>query len=185
MAATVTTRKQVHITQPLLNAIPEAYLPRLDPAYIAYYNEYRAGRLCTHQVPIAEFRANPQRYMIVVGRRLGPEVHRVSHRGVPVGADGAAEITLRVYEPDDDGHAGGKKPVYVNLHGGGWVFGDLSADDAFCRWVVKHTGAVVFNVDYRLAPEYPFPVPVEDSIATFKWVRRNTGLLTSYGNLCI
>lgn len=50
------------------------------------------------------------------------------------------------------------------------MFGGLETDDAFCRRVCEETGAVVFDVDYRLAPEYPFPTPVDDSWTAFEWV---------------
>lgn len=64
----------------------------------------------------------------------------------------------------------GKKPVYVNFHGGGWVFGGLATDFDFCKRVARDTGAVVFDVDYRLAPEEHFPSQVEDCWEALKWV---------------
>lgn len=63
-----------------------------------------------------------------------------------------------------------KRPTYINFHGGGWVFGGLFVDADFCRRVCKETGAVVFDVDYRLAPEFKFPIPVDDCWAAFQWV---------------
>lgn len=71
---------------------------------------------------------------------------------------------------DVDGTKEGKRPVYVNFHGGGWVFGGLATDFDFCKRVARDTGAVVFDVDYRLAPEQQFPSQVEDCWEALKWV---------------
>lgn len=49
-----------------------------------------------------------------------------------------------------------------SVHGGGFVFGDINTDTQHCKRVVNGTGAVVFDVEYRCAPEYPFPIPVDD-----------------------
>lgn len=63
------------------------------------------------------------------------------------------------------------RPGIVYLHGGGWVVGDLDTHDACCRVLADVAGAVVVSVDYRLAPESPFPAAVDDSMAALAWVR--------------
>ena len=60
--------------------------------------------------------------------------------------------------------------MYVNYHGGGWVFGGFVSDQTFCSKVCNTVGCVVVDVDYRLAPEYPWPAQLEDSWAAFLWV---------------
>jgi acetyl esterase len=61
------------------------------------------------------------------------------------------------------------QPLLVYYHGGGWVIGDLDTHDSACRFLAEHSGCRVLSVDYRLAPEHPFPVPVEDAVAAFAW----------------
>ncbi|KAH2047213.1 hypothetical protein KXV43_005156 [Aspergillus fumigatus] len=163
--------KTIH--QPLHNAIPPELVPRFDPVYVEYYNKYNAGRLHTHEVPIEDFRRNPAKYTIAYGRAAGPDVFRITEQKCPV-KDG--EITVRIFEPapvsDDQGNLK-KRAAYVNFHGGGWVFGDLSVDHDFCKRLVHGLDGhlVAFDVNYRLAPEYKYPIPVEDCWAAFNWIR--------------
>jgi acetyl esterase len=75
------------------------------------------------------------------------------------------EACVRVYEPVD--HRGG---ALLWIHGGGWIMGNLSSYDPLCRALANRAGVVVVSVDYRLAPESPFPGPVEDSEAALRWL---------------
>ena len=76
----------------------------------------------------------------------------------------ANAIALRAYRP-----AGVARhevlPALVYFHGGGWTIGDLDTHDVLCRQLSNGARCAVFSVDYRLAPEHPFPAAVEDSIA--------------------
>lgn len=58
----------------------------------------------------------------------------------------------------------------VNFHGGGWTIGYPTDDARWARWCVQHLGAVFVSVDYRLAPEWPWPTPVRDCIDATKWI---------------
>lgn len=76
------------------------------------------------------------------------------------------KIKIRIYTP-----AGrGPLPLFVYYHGGGWVIGDLETSDASCRMIANQTGRIVVSVDYRLAPEFKFPIPLQDSYAALQWV---------------
>ena len=86
-------------------------------------------------------------------------------RKIPV-RDGA-EIPVRIYSPAEKGEQG--SPLIVNYHGGGFMLGDLETGVEFCRKMVTTFNAVVVAVAYRLAPEFPFPTPVNDSWDTLKW----------------
>jgi len=65
------------------------------------------------------------------------------------------------------------QPLLVYFHGGGWVIGDLETHDGVCRFFAEHSGCRVLSIDYRLAPEHPFPAPVEDALAAFSWAHEN------------
>jgi acetyl esterase len=78
----------------------------------------------------------------------------------------AAGVPVRVYRPV----AEGVLPAIVHLHGGGWVLGDLDTHDSVCRDLAAQTGCAVVAVDYRLAPEHPFPAALEDSLAAVRAV---------------
>jgi acetyl esterase len=64
-------------------------------------------------------------------------------------------------------------PGLVFFHGGGWVVGSIESHDGLCRALAARAGVKVVSVDYRLAPEHPFPAAVEDAIATTRWVLEN------------
>ena len=95
---------------------------------------------------------------------LGPfeSVAATADHRVPV--KGGA-ITVRVYSPGGPG----PHPALVYYHGGGWVIGDLYTHDGLCRSLTNAARCVVVSVDYRLAPEFKYPVPVEDSYAALAW----------------
>jgi acetyl esterase len=61
-------------------------------------------------------------------------------------------------------------PTLMFLHGGGWVYGDLDSHDAVCRHLAEQSGVQVLAVDYRRAPEHPFPAAAEDAIAAYRWL---------------
>src|SRR5260370_30286713 len=75
----------------------------------------------------------------------------------------AFTVPVRVYHGDTP------SAVIVYMHGGGWVAGDLNTHDAVCRYLARHTPAVVVNVDYRLAPQTPYPGPPDDPLSALLW----------------
>ncbi len=81
----------------------------------------------------------------------------------------AGALPVRIYTPDGSGPF----PVIVYFHGGGWVIGSKEVYDGGARGLAKQAKAVVVSVDYRLAPEAPFPAQHDDSLATYKWVAEN------------
>jgi acetyl esterase len=80
----------------------------------------------------------------------------------------AGTIALRSYTPIDAKDV--VLPGLVFFHGGGFVIGDLESHDDLCRWLCNQSGCRVVSVDYRLAPENPFPAAVEDCLAATRWV---------------
>jgi len=93
------------------------------------------------------------------------------------------EIRLRLFDARETRAAG---PLVLFLHGGGFVFGDLDTHEPFCAEIARRLDLPVLSVDYRLAPEDPWPAGVEDAIAAARWAaespkalgREVTGLIT-------
>lgn len=109
----------------------------------------------------AETRAH---YQTLALSRRGPQyvpepVASVTDQHSPGG------VPVRVYEPLDP--RGG---TLIFLHGGGWVVGDVETHDPLCRRVANGTGARVVSVDYRLAPEHPFPAGLDDAEEVLHWL---------------
>ena len=78
----------------------------------------------------------------------------------------AGHLSARLYSPEEPGSP---HPLIVFFHGGGFVVGDLDTHDPPCRLLCSHAGAHVLSVDYRLAPEHPFPAALEDGRAALNW----------------
>ena len=91
------------------------------------------------------------------------EIRDVSAGGVP----------SRLYRPA----AGTNLGLLVYYHGGGWVIGGLDSHDAVCRSLANKSGAAVLSVDYRLAPEHPFPAAAEDALCALRWASENAAEL--------
>jgi acetyl esterase len=81
----------------------------------------------------------------------------------------AGNIPVRIYTPAGKGPL----PVFVYFHGGGWVIGDIESSDALCRTLCNAAQCIVMSVDYRLAPENPFPAAVEDAYCATSWAAAN------------
>ncbi|MEI8000623.1 MAG: alpha/beta hydrolase [Actinomycetes bacterium] len=130
--------------QPFLDATAGAPAPPVDPA----------ERIATLRVGVSTF------------GRLGagePETLQSVDDHAVAGPHGP--IPVRVYTPVGGGNGSGA----LYLHGGGWISGSVDAWDSVCRRIAAASGAVVASVDYRLAPEYPFPAPLEECHAALTW----------------
>lgn len=77
----------------------------------------------------------------------------------------AARIPARAYTPDGQDRI----PIMVYFHGGGYVKGGIEESDAFCRNLAQTARHLVLSIDYRLAPEHPFPAALDDAIAATAW----------------
>ena len=91
----------------------------------------------------------------------------------------AGDIPVRIYKPARAGSGG--RPLILNFHGGGFVFGDLRLADWMCSSVAVTVGAVVASVDYRLAPRHRFPAAVDDCYAALVWAAENAASLGAGG----
>ena len=75
------------------------------------------------------------------------------------------QLAARLYRPVD-----GRTPLVVYLHGGGWTIGSLETHDRICRRLADGSGAAILAIDYRLAPEHPWPTSVDDTVSALRWV---------------
>ncbi|SDH61948.1 flavin-containing monooxygenase [Pseudonocardia oroxyli] len=138
------------------SAVPVPPLVRLDPAVAVVMSgmlnpDYKPLELCTVEETRAQFEA------MAMLQIPGPDM-RVENLEDP---------RVRVYVPGETTDE--PRPVIVEYHGGGWIAGSVDAVDNTCRSVAERTGAIVVSVDYRLAPEHPFPAPYDDSVAALRW----------------
>jgi acetyl esterase len=107
-----------------------------------------------------------QRFRDLPRRPVHPEL-RVEDRAIP---GPAGPIGIRIYWPPNHPGDGSGAPVVLYFHGGGFVVGDLDTHDGSARQHAVGADAIVVSVDYRLAPEHPYPAAVEDAWAATLWV---------------
>ena len=140
----------------------------VDPGLQAVFDELKETGVALPDpadVGVEAARAARERYYAYLNQPDGVlDVHEV--RDVTI--DGPhGPFLLRLYFPTDERPA----PVTVFIHGGGWWTGDVVAYDQICRRLAVESGCAVASVDYRLWPEFRFPVPVDETMAAANWVR--------------
>jgi len=104
------------------------------------------------------------------GRRLLVEHTTIAGGAQPIGAVRdvpVGDLRGRLFVPSKATAMG---PLLLFFHGGGWVYGDLDSHDPSCRFLAEQSGVRVLSVDYRLAPEHPFPAAYDDAVAAYRWV---------------
>lgn len=145
--------------------------PALHPQSVAHLERLAAAGL----PPLEDMTPAQARAM---GEASSPLVTGVLPSGVEVtehaapGLDG--DIPVRRYRPEG---LPSPSPALVWLHGGGWVVGSLETYDVLCAHLALAGGCTVLSVDYRLAPEHPFPAGVEDALTAARWVGGTAELL--------
>jgi acetyl esterase len=141
----------------------ENTLPRAaHPEVTALLDELIAsGRPSSRTLPLPDGRRNFAEMVEPLTEH--PEVGVVED--LVIGVDGR-DVPVRVYHPDAPARPG----VSVFLHGGGWVFGGLRSHDGMCRSLTRGSGITTVAVDYRLAPEHPFPAAVDDAVGVIRWL---------------
>jgi acetyl esterase/lipase len=122
-----------------------------------------------HELPVDVARAN-QREATAVS--LGPDYQPITLAEVTDRVV-AGSVPVRVYRPDVPGIL----PAVAFAHGGGWVIGDLDTHDETCRYLSQALPAVVVAVDYRRAPEHPYPAAIDDYWAAVCWLAENAAEL--------
>ena len=141
----------------------------LDPQAKAVLDQFASmGGQQLHEMSVAQARELILGMVALAGE---PEsVARIENRTVP---GPAGQIPVRIYTPVGTAPF----PVLVYFHGGGWVIGNLDTHDGICRSLANRVGCLVVSVDYRLAPEHPFPAAPEDCYAATRWLAEHAGSL--------
>lgn len=121
-------------------------------------------RASTHELSVAENRQRATAFQQFAGEKIS--LAAVENRQISV-ADGS--IGIRIYRASQQE----QQPIFIYIHGGGWVLGDLETADAPCRQIAALAKCIVVSIDYRLAPEYPFPTPIRDCYAAIRWIKDN------------
>ena len=110
--------------------------------------------------------------------RNPPSVGAIESVTVP-GPEG--NLDARLYLPSGDP----PYPTVVFFHGGGFVLGSVETHDRLCRHLTRESGCAVLSVEYRLAPEHPFPAAVEDAYAAVEWAAESTDRLRGTGDVAV
>jgi acetyl esterase len=123
-------------------------------------------------------RGDPARARLLMARGFAPfgdpPRAMAALRDLTVADGPRGHIPVRLYRPRS---ARSRGPAVIYFHGGGGTIGSVDVYDAACRLIADDTGMVVISVDYRLAPEHPFPAGFEDALAAYRWVRDQAAAL--------
>ncbi|ASK35743.1 lipase [Alcanivorax sp. N3-2A] len=150
------------------------------------------GRKGFHQLPLPQGRALYGQMIRMLDVDFQPVAETRDLR-VPLAA-GDGDFLVKLYRPKG---AASEAPAIVYFHGGGFTIGSAEQYDHLCRYLANRTGAVVLNVDYRLAPEFPSPAAADDVLSAWRWLLENAAGLridatrlatmgdSAGGNLCI
>ncbi len=148
---------------------------RLDPDLagpLDKWYELTAGGINLHDIPEARRMMDALAEAQAANVPVIDTVKSTDHH-IP-GPPGEPDVFVRVYEPLDRAP---RLPAMLWIHGGGYVLGSVERDDLVGRTLCRNVGCVVASVDYRLAPEHPYPAPVEDCYAALKWLYGNADAL--------
>jgi len=130
-----------------------------DDELTAFLDAFNAGQIpSAAEAGALDMRAAARER--ATARPKGPEMSAVRDLSVP-----PAGLRARLYRPTPTASA-----VALYLHGGGWVIGDLDTHDRACRRLAASSGVSVLALDYRRAPEHPWPAAVDDSVAALRWL---------------
>lgn len=126
-------------------------------------------RLLRRQQPMSTQTADEVRNQLARAGNpfAAPEVHLAYRQDHTVTAADGAALLLREYSPVEKGSV---SPAILFFHGGGFVIGSVAEYDSICSQLAARSGARVFSLEYRLAPQVKYPVPHEDSRAAYRWL---------------
>lgn len=151
----------VYLSIRSLRTRPEGKLDTIVALALKYAKPPESDRLKPLPLQRAQFLKSSLRFH---GRL--PRMASVRDTTVPTGG---FDIPVRVYRPIERTDL----QLVLYLHGGGFVKGSIETHENICRHIAKESGSIVLSPDYRLAPEHPFPTPLEDCYTVLQWISRN------------
>lgn len=134
---------------------------------------YRIGAPRFHDLSVQQARHSFQKLQFAF-RPDPPAV--ASTTEVPMARPDGSALLARLYRPLS-AMPETVLPLLIFFHGGGWCVGDLASYDSLCRQLANESGCALLSVDYRLAPEHPFPAAVNDARFAFEWAHEQADLL--------
>ncbi|ODV77773.1 uncharacterized protein CANTADRAFT_55350 [Suhomyces tanzawaensis NRRL Y-17324] len=153
---------------PTPHQLHPSVVDKLDPVYKQFYADKlstNSNILYTHRVPLAQLKAAGN---VVPGQTPMAEMEKIYDIAIPRKYTEGPEIPARVFVPKGTPPAAGF-PCYVWYHGGGHVLGNIGTENSYCSHIAEDAQCVVVTVDYRLAPEAPFPAAPNDAFEALVW----------------
>ena len=145
----------------------------LDPQVRNLLEQTQARNLpAPHDIPLTDAREAYRNGRVAL-QPTAPDIG--SSRDFTV-AGPAGNLAVREYRPRGS-HSDERLGALVYFHGGGWIFGDIDTHDILCRTLSNQSGCALYSVDYRLAPESPFPGAVDDALTATRWIFENADSL--------
>ncbi|EIN13786.1 lipase/ esterase [Punctularia strigosozonata HHB-11173 SS5] len=144
---------------PTLGPVHPDFVDKLVPEYVAFHNEHLTSLPALPELPWdPRFRSFPAPPGNTPPQQVG-SIKDIS----------LSRFKIRVFTPDGPAPTNGW-PALLFFHGGGWTLGNINTENSLCTILCNRARGVVVSVDYRLAPENPYPAAVEDSIEALRWL---------------
>ncbi|KAN0120040.1 alpha/beta hydrolase fold domain containing protein [Hyaloscypha variabilis] len=140
---------------------------KLDPTYRDFYNKHIFDKQQVHLQPVSASRTSG---ILIPGGGPKLPVGKTEDFLLQRKETAGPDVPIRVFTPEGEKPSDGW-PVMVYYHGGGWVLGNIETENTVCTNLCKRASCVVISVDYRLAPENPYPAAVHDSWEALLWLR--------------
>ena len=135
--------------------------PTLDPQMKILLDTFNAAGPMFLRAETPEQARGKMQALMEANPNPPEEIYRAENKRIP---GVAGDIPVRIYTPEGNAPMG----VLVYYHGGGFVLGDLESHDRVCRSLANKAGCVTVSVDYRLAPEHPYPAALQDVTAAYR-----------------
>ncbi|KAJ6093592.1 hypothetical protein N7486_008881 [Penicillium sp. IBT 16267x] len=153
------------VTQPPY-PLHESVRDLLDPEYVTFYNQHVINNQQVHLQPVAASRTSG---VLIPGAGPMLDVGKTQDLSIVRRETERPPVAVRCFTPKGEVPADGW-PVMLYIHGGGWVLGNIDTENVVCSNLCVRGNCVVVTVDYRLAPEHPWPAAVHDCWETLLWL---------------
>lgn len=149
--------------------IHESMVDKLDPEYVKFFNSTlssNANIVYTHRVPLKDLRSSGN---VIPGQTPMNDMAKIFDIQIPrKHTDGSGLVGARVFVPHGTAPPNGW-PLVIWYHGGGWVLGNIGTENSYCTKIADNAKSIVVSVDYRLAPDHPYPAAVHDAYEALLW----------------